>query len=82
MIKKSPFKGMPGMRSDSDSDGDGFDLAPAWSKTKRFSKWNNYSSIFNNLTNLQEIDTKSGIVTLLMTYDTSRVLSVNKIDDE
>ena len=41
-----------------------------------------YSKIFDNLTKFNEIDTGSGIITLLMTYDTSRVLSVNKLNDE
>jgi non-canonical (house-cleaning) NTP pyrophosphatase len=53
-----------------------------WTQSKRFSKWKNYSKVFDNLTKFNEIDTDSGIVTLLMTHDTSRVLSVNKKSDE
>ena len=52
-----------------------------WMRANRFDKWSNYDSVFNDLTEDIQIDTKNGIVTLLMTYDTSLVLSVNKIND-
>ena len=52
-----------------------------WMRANRFDKWSNYDSVFNDLTEDIQIDTKNGIITLLMTYDTSLVLSVNKIND-
>jgi len=52
-----------------------------WTQTKRFSKWKNYSTVFDNLTKFNDVDTKSDIIEILMTYDTSRVLSVNKVSD-
>jgi hypothetical protein len=78
MADSSPLKRM---RSNSETE-EAFGSSQSWNKTQRFSKWKNYSSIFDNLTKDIEINTKEAIVTLLMTYDTSRVLSVNKIDDE
>ena len=78
MVDESPLKRM---RSNSETE-EAFNDAQSAKRANRFSEWNNYSKVFDNLTKEVKIQTKYAIVTLLMTYDTSRVLSVNKISDE
>lgn len=50
-------------------------------KEVRFSKWKNYSDIFNNLTQKKDVETKWPIVSMMITYDSTRVIAVTKKND-
>ena len=47
----------------------------------RYSKFKNYSSIFDNLTKSNSVDTPYPIISMLITYDSTRVIAVTKKDD-
>ena len=46
-----------------------------------FSKWKNYSDTLNNLTQKNNIKTAWPIISLMITYDSSRVIAVTKKND-
>ena len=46
-----------------------------------FSKWKNYAEVFNNLVEKNEYKTAWPIISMMITYDSTRVIAVTKEDD-